>query len=603
MDVMKPIASNEIPTGNEWLYEVKYDGFRCVLHWEENDEITLVSKNQKDLTPQFPEIVFFCQQHENLVQELLPVKLDCELAVLNNRYQANFSWIQKRGRLKNADSIQKASVNRPATLLAFDILQYSGTSTARKTFAERKKILESFCSLMEITDEKWKKLGFIQAYKNPDELWKIIFDHKGEGMIAKRKKSSYSTGKKHRDWYKIKNWRVIHGFLTAYDSKNDYFDVQVFDGDSIYAVGKCKHGLASDDFQTVKQLFLANGEKVGVFYRLPPAICASVHTLDRYMGELREPEFDRIAPELTPAECTVERLELDFSMLPTKIEFANTDKLYWPEVSFTKGKFLTYMREIAPYMLPFLQNRALTIIRCPDGVKAESFFQKHLPAYAPDFINGIGTGEEKLMVCDTLESLMWFANHGALEYHVPFQSLTSNKPIEIVFDLDPPNRDKFSWAIQAALLIKQLLDDLGLVSFVKTSGNKGLQVHIPISEGSMTYSDTAIFTQAIAWTIEKQHPNIFTTERMKEKREGRLYIDYVQHGKDKTLISPYSTRKTPDGTVATPLYWEEVTAELRPEAFTIENVVKRVQDVGCPFHGYFDYGRNQTLDRIMGLIQ
>src|SRR5699024_12814100 len=119
-------------------------------------------------------------------------------------------------------------------------------------------------------------------------------------------------------------------------------------------------------------------------------------------------------------------------------------------------------------------------------------------------------------------------------------------------------REKFELAIHDALIIKQLLDELNLISFVKTSGNKGLQIHIPIPEGSMTYKETALFTQAIAWTVEDAYPHLFTTERLKKNRQGRLYIDYVQHGKDKTLIAPYSTNKTIEATVATPLYWKKV---------------------------------------------
>ncbi|MBC5635582.1 DNA ligase D [Ornithinibacillus sp. BX22] len=603
MDVMKPIATKDIPKGEDWLYEVKYDGFRCVLHWGDNGDIKLISKNKKDLTPQFPEIIAYCREKAAIVKKQLPVSIDGELVILNNPYQSNFSLIQKRGRLKNKESIQKAAQSRPATLLAFDLFVLAGSDISKKPYETRKSALSSFFDKGKICRHAGNRIGYVKAFEDPDELWKVVFNHKGEGIIAKRKKSPYRPGKAHQDWYKIKNWRLIHAFLTAYDSKNDYFTVQVFDEEALYSVGKCKHGLPDTDFDTVKKLFIENGKKNGVNYTLPPAVCAAIHTLDIYQGELREPEFNRIATEIKPTECTIGRLELDLAMLPSVIEFANTDKLYWPAVGLTKGNFLRYIREISPYMLPFLKSRALTTIRCPDGVDGESFFQKHLPSYAPDFITGIGEGDEKIMVCDSLESLLWFANHGTLEYHVPFQFVTSKKPTEIVFDLDPPSRDEFVWAIKAARIIKQLLDDLQLKSFIKTSGNKGLQVHIPIPEQSMTYEDTGVFTQAIAYTVESQHPDLFTTERMKNKRNGRLYIDYVQHGKDKTLIAPYSTRITAEGTVATPLYWEEVTDALRPEMFTIKNVVERVKQNGCPFQDYFLVGEEQNMELVLNLIQ
>src|SRR5699024_11145537 len=140
------------------------------------------------------------------------------------------------------------------------------------------------------------------------------------------------------------------------------------------------------------------------------------------------------------------------------------------------------------------------------------------------------------------------------------------------------------------------------VYFIKSSGNKGLQVQIPIPENSLSYDETALFTQAVAWTVERMRPKKFTTERFKKKRGGRLYIDYVQHGKDKTLIAPYSPRKTTDATVAMPLFWEEITNELRPEPFTLDSVINLVQERGCPFMNYFEIGKEQQLDKLKKLI-
>ncbi|WP_377559009.1 DNA ligase D [Ornithinibacillus salinisoli] len=596
---MKPIASTDIPTGEDWIYEVKYDGFRCVLDWKADGTIRLTSKNQKDLSMNFPEIISYCQENQSLVNDVLPLRLDGELVVLNNAYQGNFSWIQKRGRLKNKESIDKAGLERPATFLAFDLLLLEDSNLEKLSLEKRKNMLKELFTKNSLSE----RIRYIEAFNNSEKLWKIIFDYKGEGIIAKRKKSVYSPGKRHQDWYKVKNWRTFQGFLSEYDSENEYFTMNVFHNDSMIEVGKCKHGLDSEAFQTVKQLFLTNGEKENKIYRLPPAICASTHSLDIYRGELREPEFHSLLPNLSPEECTLEKFELDMAMLPSSFEVSNTEKLYWPDHDLTKGELLVYMREISPYMLPFLENRALTLIRCPDGVNEESFFQKHLPSYAPPFIKGFGDGDDRLIICDSLDSLTWFANHGAVEYHVPFQRVGSRNPIEIVFDLDPPDRSKFAWAIHAALLIKRLLDDLGLTSFIKTSGNKGLQVHIPIPEGSMSYDDTAVFTQAIAWTVEKQSPDYFTTERMKNKRNDRLYIDYVQHGKDKTIIAPYSPRKTAEGTVSMPMFWDEVNEDLRPEQFTIKNGIDRVHAIGCPFADYFEVGKKQDLDRVMELIK
>lgn len=598
VDMMKPKIHSEIPIGEDWIYEVKYDGFRCLLTWSADGTIKLASKNNIDLSKNFPEITSFCKEVYPKIKSSLPLTIDGELVIRNTDYQANFSLLQKRGRLKNQETIQSTASIRPATLIVFDLLVLKGNSYKAQKLYVRKKALEALFRKLN-----GERILLIESFRSDDILNKIVFEQMAEGMVAKRRTSTYQVGKRHHDWYKVKNWREIQGFLTAYDTSNDYFDIGVFHHDQIRMIGKCKHGLDTDSFQTVKQLFMLNGKKQGKRYLLPPAICASIHTLDLYKEELREPEFAGLLPHHKSEECTFERLQLDLAMLPKSIDLTNTEKLLWPDVPFSKSDLLSYMREISPYMLPFLQNRELTVIRCPDGNDKEHFFQKHLPDYAPDFITSISSGDERTFVCDHLDALIWFANHGAVEYHIPFQHARSSVPAEIAFDLDPPNREQFHLAIHAAKLIKSLLDDLDLISFVKTSGNKGLQIHIPLRPGSMTYEETATFTKAIAVTIENTYPEYFTTERMKKKRNGRLYIDYVQHGKDKTLIAPYSPRMTKEGTVATPLFWEEVNEDLHPTQFTIGNAIERVKQFGCPFKNYVETAATQTLHKVLMLVR
>ncbi|GAA0605753.1 DNA ligase D [Virgibacillus siamensis] len=594
MKLMKPIASREIPHGDKWVYEVKYDGFRCVLVWDKNS-IKLFSRNNRDLSGNFPEIIAYCQEQQDLVADALPLKLDGELVVLNNPMQANFSFIQKRGRLGNKEAISAAADAHPASFMTFDLLDQDDNVR----FSVRKQRLADVLSRLEADG----RIRYVPFHEDAAVLWNEIFENKGEGLIAKRRDSTYGIEKKHRDWYKIKNWRTITVFLTFYHPGNGYFTADVFDKDGVHEVGKCKHGLDDEQMETLKSLFLSKGiaEKGG--YRLPPAICAEIHTLDLHGGEVREPEFVRLLPKMAADDCTWDKLQQDIAMIPEVIDPSHLDKVFWPEPKLTKGNLLVYMREIAPYMLPFLRERRLTVIRCPDGVGDTSFFQKHLPDYAPEYIRAIDMDDEVFFSCEDLNSLTWFANHGAIEFHVPFQTIGSETPCEIVFDLDPPGREAFPLAIKAAGLLKEMLDDLELTSFVKTSGGKGLQVHIPIPEGSLTYDETAVFTQAIAWTIERSYPDSFTTERLKEKRGSKLYIDYVQHGKDKTLIAPYSPRRSADAAIAAPLFWSEVKKGLTPDLFTIENTVNRVKAKGCPFAEYWEVGKKQKMDKLLKLVR
>lgn len=225
MQVMKPIASNALPEGDEWVYEVKYDGFRCVLHWgSDPNSVQIISRNGKDLSGNFPEIINACQEQKSHVTDYLPLKLDGELVVLNNTQQANFSLIQKRGRLKKHDLIEQEASRRPASFMAFDLIAINDTDMIDLTFDERKRTLaDVFAGKRSLGD----RLHHISSSDNAEALWQDIFAHKGEGMIAKRKDSRYQPGKKHHDWFKVKNWRTIKAFLTFYEPNNDYFTVCV----------------------------------------------------------------------------------------------------------------------------------------------------------------------------------------------------------------------------------------------------------------------------------------------------------------------------------------------------------------------------------------
>ncbi|MGM8211469.1 DNA ligase D [Virgibacillus sp. W0430] len=595
---MQPIRLTKLPDSVDFFYEIKYDGFRAILYINQSN-VQLISRNAIDLSKQFPEIITAGETLRKEIRSICPVQLDGEIVILNSSYQSNFSLLQKRGRSKNNTTILNAAKKRPASFMAFDLLLYNGESIRNQPYIDRKQKLASLLMPTELHNNPIK---YVKPYKDLAPVWRVISDEKGEGIVAKRTDSTYTPGKSHNAWFKQKNWRTVYCFLVAYDTYSNYFTVAIYNEGKVSRIGKCKHGLDNENAHILKQLFKTEGTKSGNIYTLPPAICAELHTLGLYSGELREPEFSQLLPNENPENCTLKRLLWNVAMLPKSVTISNKEKVFWPKTGTTKGELLVYMRNIACYMLPFLKNRVLTVIRAPDGITGPSFYQKSLPSYAPNYIHSISENKKRLIVCDSLEALIWLANHGAIEYHVPFQSAHLVHPNEIVFDLDPPDRDHFQLAVEAGLLIKRLLDDLALVSFVKTSGNKGLQIHIPIRNGSMTYNETALLTEAIAKTIEAENPLHFTTERLKKNRGGRLYIDYVQHGKDKTIIAPYSPRLTESATIATPLFWDELNSDLSPTMFSVNNITHRIQTVGCPFANYFASGEKQQMENILRLV-
>lgn len=282
-----------------------------------------------------------------------------------------------------------------------------------------------------------------------------------------------------------------------------------------------------------------------------------------------------------------------------KVDLTSPDKLLWPKKKILKIDYLQYLHDISPHLLPFLKDRALTVIRYPHGVEGESFYQKNCPNYAPEYIQTYRENEIDYIVCSDLPTLIWLGNQLAFELHIPFETIGSQGPSEIVFDLDPPSRDEFTLAVEAALIMKEIFDELHLISFVKTSGNKGLQIYIPLPENQFSYADTRLFTKFIAEFLVSKQPKWFTIERLKVNRGQKLYIDYVQHARGKTMIAPYSVRGNEDALVATPLFWDEVHYDLSPLQFPLETIKDRLKEKSCPFKAFFRAKEKQPFTPVL----
>ncbi|OFW79844.1 MAG: DNA polymerase domain-containing protein, partial [Alicyclobacillus sp. RIFOXYA1_FULL_53_8] len=267
------------------------------------------------------------------------------------------------------------------------------------------------------------------------------------------------------------------------------------------------------------------------------------------------------------------------------VTITNPDKLLWPEANITKAGYIQYMIEVSPWLLPYLRDRPLTLIRYPHGVHGHSFYQKNCPTYAPDWIRRVPVWSDErkdviqYVVADSLASLIWLANQACLEFHVGFTTLVRpTQPDSVAFDLDPTVAG-FEPVREVALALHGLLDRLNLPHLPKTSGATGLQVFIPLQSGH-TFEQTRIFTKAVAVYLERQLPNLVTLERLTKNRGTKVYIDFPQHGASRTLIAPYSCRATKLATVSTPLLWSELAAGALPEQFTITTVPPRLRKQG-----------------------
>lgn len=579
-------ASTEVPIGNEWLYETKYDGFRCIIEWDK--EPLLKSRNGKLLNNMFPEIISFCHEIYDKIKPFLPLTMDGELVYLVNNFQSDFSKVQLRGRMKNIDTIKNNAEIFKCHYVVFDLLIYKGKDLTKLPLTKRKQQLSRLFNKVKlpvsINYQDTNRLQAINVYEDSPLLWERIVTNNGEGLIAKQTKSTWNSAERTNKWLKIKNWRYISIILTKYDKSNGFFHGVVYQNGLLVEVVTFRHGLSEVELATLITLFQTKGTQLSNnIWELEPSICVEIACIDFDGKKLREPRFHLFKLNTDIQDCSWEQMQKQLYPLPLTTKITHPDKPIWPKSGIQKDDYLMYLQRIAPYMLPFLKDRLLTVIRFPHGVPGESFYQKNSPDYVPDFVATKKMDDINYIMCNDLETLLWLGNQLALEFHIPFQTVHTNNPTEIVFDLDPPSVKEFSLAVEAAQQMKVIFDQFRLHSFVKTSGGKGIQLYIPLEEDSFTYEETGIFTKFICDFLVEQQPKWFTTERLKKNRGNKLYLDYVQHKEGKTIVAPFSPRGNELGLIATPLKWEEVKEALKPDTFTIPSVLDRITKQGDPF--------------------
>ncbi|MEO4052057.1 DNA ligase D [Solibacillus sp. CAU 1738] len=604
---MKPMLlteSAELPVGEEWIFEVKYDGFRCTLEWAIGEPApVLKSRNDHNLNDMFPEILSFCEQMYELMKPFLPLVLDGELVYLVNNYQSKFSVVQKRGRMRNAETIAAHAKQFPCHYVIFDLLLLKGEEQQNRYLSSRKQSLMKWMSAVKLPAsvqyEKHQRLQAIDVIDNGQALTYLVTSHNGEGIIAKKKSSKWISDMRSKSWLKIKLWKYVTVVLTKYDQANGYFVGGIFHEEQFIDIVTFRHGMSDEKLRTVVTFFQSKGKQNKDFWEIEPSICVDIACIDFDGSKLREPRFSAFRFDVDPMQCTWKQMHRQLQPIPETVQITHPEKQVFPAIHLSKDDYLLYLQNVAPMMLPFLNNRLLTVIRYPHGVPGDSFYQKNSPEGTPDFVTTFQANKIQYIMCNNIETLLWLGNQLALEFHIPFQNVQTEKPMEIVFDLDPPSVHEFGLAIEAALKMKVIFDQFNMQSFVKTSGGKGMQIYIPIPFNTFSYEETGVFTKFVCEFLVEQYPNWFTIERLKKNRGNKLYLDYVQHREGKTIIAPYSARGNEGGLVATPLMWEEVNQTLKPEMFTIRTVMNRINEIGNPFRDFKVVGEKQDFAKVL----
>ncbi|MGD8416529.1 MAG: non-homologous end-joining DNA ligase [Pseudomonadales bacterium] len=274
-----------------------------------------------------------------------------------------------------------------------------------------------------------------------------------------------------------------------------------------------------------------------------------------------------------------------------QVQLSNPEKRLFPESGITKRDLAEYYLRVAPYMLPFVRERPLTLQRFPEGIDKDGFYQKQAPDYLPDWIRTVrlpkSDGHTDHMLINDAATLIWLANQAMITPHVGLHRADDRQhPDQLIFDLDPPDAtpDAFADVRFAALRLSDALTDLGLVPYVKTTGSKGLHVVVPLTR-TVDFDEARAFAQELSRRLAERHPERLTTEQRIAKRGRRVYLDCLRNAYGQTAVAPYGVRARPNAPVATPLEWHEVNrAELGPQRYTVRNLFRRIGQKGaCPW--------------------
>lgn len=588
-----------------WLFELKYDGYRLIADKRGND-VTLRYRSGRDVTRVFPEIA-----RAVAAWPCTRAVVDGEIVVLDDEAKPSFRRLQPRAALDRAADIARASVVEPVTFYAFDLLALEDQDVRGLPLEARKAVLARLVP----------KAGPVRFADHVEgmgtALYRQIEALGMEGIMAKDRTSPYRAGRSDR-WLKVRT-EITHDFVVVgYNPPEKAgrvgfaaLHLAVVRPEGLSYAGRVGTGFDTRTLESVRALLepLAIGkppcggplpvplEKASVWVR--PQYVAEVRFLEwTEDGVVRFPVFVRLRDDKRPEECHDPRLDAPARVdeappvapapVPVggeRAPLSNPKKIFWPEDGLTKKDLYSYYESISPWMLPYLRDRPMVVVRYPDGIAGKSFFQKDAPAHAPDWLRTERMWSEEAnreldhFVPDDLDGLRYLANLGAIPFHMWASRVGArDAPDWCVLDLDPKGAP-FTQVVEVALKVRALCEDLGVASYPKTSGSTGMHVLIPLG-ARYTYAQCRALAELLARIIAAESPTIATVERKVEARGGRVYVDFMQNGPGKLIVAPFSARPVKGGRVSMPLEWGEVDAALDPARFTIVSAVQRMEALG-----------------------
>jgi bifunctional non-homologous end joining protein LigD len=581
------------PTGPKWIHEIKYDGYRMQARID-GRTIRLLTRKKLDWTERFRSIADALQ-----ALRLASALIDGEIVVEDASGISSFNHLQadlKAGRLDRF------------RYFVFDIFYCDGFDLTKAVLKDRKELLQQLVASLPAGSP-------IRFSEHLDVDGPTMLEHSCrlglEGIISKRVDLPYRSGRVDH-WLKSKCVErqefVILGYIPSTVSSRSVGSLALgyHDKGSLVYAGRVGTGWSSDQSRSLRNELekisstkprfakpLPVGVEKDVRWVEPRLVCEIEYrgwTKDRL---LRAAAFKGLRDDRPAEEIVLEGLpKPSKSCIPSDgigIHLTHPERILWEEGGITKQGLAEFYTDIADWILPHIAGRPLSLLRCPSGTGGKCFFAKHPWQGLDASVRQIDTGDKEPMVAiDGLAGLMCLVQASIVEIH-PWGSTVDHleKPDRLIFDLDPGENVPWTAVIEAARDVRDRLIALGLQSFVKTSGGKGLHVVVPV-EREAAWDDVKMFTTTVAATMAKERPDRYVSTIAKRARGAHIFVDYLRNGRGATAVAAYSTRASPRASISTPLDWDELSPGLRSDHFTVGNLLHRLSSLKQdPWQGIF----------------
>lgn len=594
-DVQLAKLVSTVPEGEDWLYELKYDGYR-ILSFVEGNSVQLITRNNNDYTRRFQDIAYSLLE----LADARAMILDGEMTITDASGKTDFQALQ---------SYMKNPGGKNLTYIIFDLLALDGTDLRGHRLIERKEVLEA------LMKDAPKNLYYSRHIRgNGKESFAAACEAGMEGIVGKKADSIYS-GTRNGDWIKLKcdkRQEFVIGGYTLSDKKTKGVSsllLGVYEGGKLVYTGRAGTGLSEHDMEELEKEFERRKRTEPSFKLAPepkprekitwlePELVAEIKfadwtrekllrqasfkglRTDKEPREIKREKEDEIQPQFTAQE-TESSMKTDiYSIVIEGIKISNPDKVIFEDPQITKEDVIRYYEKVSEYMLPYVSRRILSIVRCPKGISQTCFFKKHPGPNSKGIItipvSGEGRETEDYFYIENTSGLIAEAQMGTLEFHTWGSRVEElEKPDMMVFDLDPDVGMDLSTVRQGVRDIKGILAELSLDSYLKTSGGKGYHVVVPLKP-VVSWDAVHDFSRSVAEVMEKKWPDRYTSNSRKARRTDKIFIDWIRNGRGATSIAPYSIRARKGARISMPIEWDELDT-VAPDGVDMADALRRI---------------------------